>query len=92
MRLWRLQNWTMVDLMASLSIGVFDGTIEATDSNKVILESQTFFAEYYFDQNGFILLGRYAKAFNAVANSSLVVGKTWFSGDMDGSIRIYTYE
>lgn len=47
---------------------------------------------YYFDQNGFILLGRQSKIFNAVVNSSLVDGNTWFSGDEDGSIRIYTYQ
>lgn len=47
---------------------------------------------YYFDQNGFILLGRQSKIFNAVVNSSLVEGNTWFSGDQDGSIRIYTYQ
>lgn len=37
MRLWRLENWTMVDLMASLGLGIFDATILATESNKVLL-------------------------------------------------------
>lgn len=82
----------MVDLMASLGLGIFDATLQATETNKVLLESEKFFASYYYDQNGFILLGRFMKTFNAPANSSLTVGKTWFSGDMDGSIRIYTYE
>lgn len=37
MRLWRLENWTMVDLMASLGLGIFDATILATESNKILL-------------------------------------------------------
>ena len=68
----------MVDLMGSLGLGYYDATIQATDSNTLLVESEKYFTQYYYDQNGFILLGRANKVYNTLVNSSMVVGKTWF--------------
>lgn len=81
----------MVDLMASLSLGVFDATIQITPENTLLLETETYFAEYLFDANGFILLGRQPKQYRSEVNSSLMVDRTWFSGGKDGAIRVYSY-
>lgn len=37
LKLWRHENWTMIDLMGSLGLGIFDETIQTTDSNKLLI-------------------------------------------------------
>ena len=40
LRLWQHKDFTMVDLLASLSIGIVDVSMVVTDSNKLILQSR----------------------------------------------------
>ena len=91
MRLWRHEGWTMVDLLASLSLGNTNTRICKTESNRIILESETEFSQYSFDFNGFVLNGRVTKPYKTLTNSTMIIGNTIFSGDNDGSIRIYTF-
>ena len=91
LRLWQHKDFTMVDLLASLSIGVFDVTMTVTDSNKLILQTKTEFTVYSFDFNGFILEGRKTKQFQTVPSSMLMVDGKLYSGDADGAIRTYAY-
>ena len=60
-----------------------------TDSNKLLIESAEEFAEYSFDSNGFISLGKNAKEFETRPTASLLKGDMYLSGDKDGSIRSY---
>ena len=89
-RLWRHENWTMVDLLATLATGVTSEILlSMTDSNHLMIETKTDFSEYAFDFNGFVLIGKSAKSFPTHPSSNLLLKDTYFSGDQDGSIRSY---
>lgn len=49
LKLWRHENWTMVDLLASLSLGFTNSCMTLSESNRVILETATGFHVYDFD-------------------------------------------
>ena len=90
-RLWRHENYTMIDLLASLSIGNADISLTITTSNRLLIQSKTEFTEYSFDFNGFILEGRKTKQYPTVSSSMLMVEDKLYSGDADGSIRVYQH-
>lgn len=91
LRLWQHKDFTMIDLLASLSIGIFDLSLTITDSDKLLLQSAKEFIEYSFDYNGFILEGRQSKQYVTTPSTMLTVGDKVLSGDGDGSIRVYQH-
>ena len=55
LRLWQHKNFTMVDLLASLSLGIDQYSLTITESNKLLVQAPIKFVQYSFDFNGFIL-------------------------------------
>ena len=90
-RLWKHENWTTVSLVSVLPTSISSElNMRITDSNRLLIETPFDFAEYSFDANGFISLGRYDKDFLTHPTASILEGDRYFSGDMDGSIRSYS--
>ena len=85
-----LNNWSKVDLLATLSTGITNGKISLTANDRLIMQTEDQFVEYIVDQTGFIENGISKKPFKTVPSSNLYVnGEYMFSGDQEGCIRGY---
>ena len=80
----------MVDLLASLSLGIAGAKLTLTEKDRLIVHTGDDFFEYLVDSNGFIENARSKKPFPTVPTSNTFInGANVYSGDKEGCIRSY---